>query len=60
MQNNALFFWLGVVVAIVGLAATAFYLFGPQLHVKHAIAAFLVAVAGGVAASFARPRRAIP
>jgi hypothetical protein len=59
MQNNPLFFWLGLVVAIVGLGATVYYLFGPQLHVKHAIVTFLVAVAGGVAASFARPRRAI-
>ena len=57
VQSNAVFFWIGLVVAFLGLAATAWYIFGPQLHVKHAILTFLIAVAGAVLASFARPRR---
>lgn len=56
VQNNAVIFWIGLVVAFVGLAATAWYLFGPQLHVKHAILTFLVATGGAVLASFSRPR----
>ncbi len=56
MENNPLLFWVGIAGGVVALAATGYYLFGPQLHVKHAIVTFLIAVAGGVLASFARPR----
>ena len=59
VENNPLVFWIGLVLGFVGLGATAWYLFGPQLHVKHAILTFLVAVGGAVLASFSRPRGTI-
>jgi len=56
VENKPVFFWIGLVLIFVGLGATAWYLFGPQLHIKHAILTLLVAAGGGVLASFARPR----
>ena len=59
VHNNPLLFGLGLVILFAGLGATGFYLFGPQLHVKHAMLTFLAALAGLVLASFARPRRPV-
>lgn len=67
LQNNALAFWAGLVLFFVGLIAFFFYLFvrtaheslimpGPILRPKHLILAIVVALAGIVLASFARPR----
>jgi hypothetical protein len=60
-------FFVGVVLFFVGLLATIFYLFvrtateslilpGPTLRPKHIILALVIALAGVVIASFARPR----
>ena len=67
LQNNALAFWAGLVLFFVGLIGIVFYLFvrtstesailpGPTFRLKHFIIALLVAAAGAVIASFARPR----
>ena len=67
IQNNALAFWAGLVLFFVGLVGMIFYLFvrtatessilpGPTFRLKHFIIALLVAVAGAVIASLARPR----
>lgn len=67
IQNNALAFWAGLVLFFVGLVGMIFYLFirtatesailpGPTFRLKHFIVALVVAVAGAVIASFARPR----
>jgi hypothetical protein len=67
LYNNAMAFWVALVLMILGLVATLFYLFvrttqeslimpGPQLRVKHLIVSLLVLVAGAVLASFSRPR----
>lgn len=67
LQNNALAFWAGLVLFFVGLVGMIFYLFvrtatesaflpGPTFRLKHFIIALLVAAAGAVIASFARPR----
>ena len=67
LQNNPFVFWVGLVIFFVGLLATVFYLFvrtaheslilpGPTLRLKHIILALVIAAAGAVIASFARPR----
>ena len=67
LQNNALAFWAGLVLFFVGLLGMIFYLFvrtatesaifpGHTFRLKHFIVALLVAAAGAVIASFARPR----
>ena len=67
IQNNALAFWAGLVLFFVGLVGMIFYLFvrtatessilpGPHFRLKHFLIALLVAAAGAVIASFARPR----
>lgn len=67
LQNNATAFWAGLVLFFVGLVGMIFYLFvrtatesallpGPTFRLKHFIVALLLAVAGAVIASFARPR----
>jgi hypothetical protein len=67
LQNNALAFWAGLVLFFVGLIAFVFYLVvrtaheslimpGPTLRPKHLILAIVIALAGAVLASFARPR----
>lgn len=67
LQNNALAFWAGLVLFFVGLIAFFVYLFvrtaheslimpGPTLRLKHIILAVVIALAGIVLASFARPR----
>ena len=67
LQNNALAFWAGLVLFFVGLLAFVFYLFvrtaheslimpGPTLRLKHIVLAVIIALAGAVLASFARPR----
>jgi hypothetical protein len=67
IQNNPMAFFVGVVLFFVGLLATIFYLFvrtateslilpGPTLRPKHIILALVIALAGVVIASFARPR----
>jgi hypothetical protein len=63
VQNNPVLFWLGLVILFAGLVAAFLYLvgphvsiFGPTIRVKHGIVSLIVAVAGGVLASFARPR----
>jgi polyferredoxin len=67
LQNNALAFWAGLVLFFLGLLALLFYLFvrtaqeslimpGPTLRIKHIILALVLAAAGAVLASFARPR----
>jgi hypothetical protein len=67
IQNNPMAFFVGVVIFFIGLLATVFYLFvrtateslilpGPTLRLKHIILALVIALAGAVIASFARPR----
>ena len=67
LQNNPLAFWAGLVLFFIGLIAFVFYLFvrtaheslimpGPILRPKHLILAIVIALAGAVLASFARPR----
>ena len=67
IQNNPMAFFVGIVIFFIGLLATVFYLFvrtateslilpGPTLRLKHIILALVVAAAGAVLASFARPR----
>lgn len=67
IQNNPMAFFVGVVLFFIGLLATVFYLFvrtsteslilpGPTLRLKHIILALVIALAGVVIASFARPR----
>jgi len=63
LQNNPLVFWVGLVLFFVGIVAAWRYLigphfaiFGPGVHIKHGLAAILVAAVGAVVASFARPR----
>jgi len=67
IQNNPMAFFAGVVIFFIGLLATVFYLFvrtaqeslilpGPTLRPKHIILALVIAAAGAVIASFARPR----
>jgi hypothetical protein len=63
LQNNPLVFWVGLVLLFLGLVAAFLYLvgphvaiFGPGIRVKHGLVSLAVAVAGGVIASFARPR----
>jgi len=69
LQNNPLAFFAGLVLFFVGLIAFVFYLFvrtaheslimpGPTLRPKHLILAIVIALAGAVLASFARPRSA--
>ena len=67
VQNNTVVFWIGLVVLFAGLVAAFLYLigphvaiFGPGIRVKHGILALVVAIAGGVLASFARPRSSTP
>jgi hypothetical protein len=63
IEDNPRLFWLGLVLVFAGLVAAFLYLFGPHFWIfgpgtrtKHGIAALLVAAAGVVLASFARPR----
>jgi uncharacterized membrane protein len=67
IHNNPLAFWAGLVLFFIGLVGMVFYLFvrtatesaimpGPTFRLKHFIVALLVALAGAVIASFARPR----
>jgi hypothetical protein len=63
IENNPLLFWLGLVLIFLGVIAAFLYLFGPHFWIfgpgtrtKHGIFALLVAAAGMVLASFARPR----
>ena len=67
LQNSPLAFWAGLVLFFVGLLGMVFYLFvrtatesailpGPHFRLKHFLIALLLAVAGAVIASFARPR----
>jgi|GEM_PF-5191898 len=67
IHNNPMAFWAGLVLFFIGLLALAFYLFvrtaqeslimpGPTLRPKHIILALVIAAAGAVIASFARPR----
>jgi hypothetical protein len=67
LQNNPLAFWAGLVLFFIGLLGIVFYLFvrtatesailpGPTFRLKHFVVALLVAIAGAVIASFARPR----
>lgn len=67
IQNNALAFWAGLVLFFVGLLGMLFYLFvrtatesaifpGQHFRLKHFTVSLIVAIAGAVIASFARPR----
>jgi nitrate/nitrite transporter NarK len=67
LQDNPLAFWAGLVLFFAGLVVALFYLVvrtatetallpGQHFRVKHFILALLVAAAGAVLASFARPR----
>jgi hypothetical protein len=58
-----LLFWVGLVLIFLGIAAAWLYIigphiwiFGPARHIKHGLVAIALAVAGGVLASFYRPR----
>jgi hypothetical protein len=70
IQNNPMAFFAGIVIFFIGLLATVFYLFvrtsteslilpGPTLRPKHIILALVIAAAGAVIASFARPRDSV-
>jgi len=67
LQDNPLAFFAGLVLFFLGLVAALFYLVvrtatestilpGPHFRLKHFILALVVAAAGAVLASFARPR----
>jgi nitrate/nitrite transporter NarK len=67
LQDNPLAFWAGLVLFFAGLVVALFYVVvrtatetallpGQHFRVKHFILALLVAAAGAVLASFARPR----
>ena len=69
LQNNPLAFFAGLVLFFVGLVAAVFYLVvrtatesallpGQHFRLKHFIVALIIAAAGAVLASFARPRSA--
>jgi hypothetical protein len=69
LQNNPLAFFAGLVLFFAGLLVALFYLVvrtatestilpGQHFRLKHFILALVVAAAGAVLASFARPRRA--
>jgi hypothetical protein len=67
VHNNPMAFWAGLVLFFIGLAGMAFYLFvrtatetaifpGQHFRLKHFLVSLLIAAAGAVIASFARPR----
>ena len=67
LQNNPLAFFAGLVLFFAGLVVALFYLVvrtaaestilpGQHFRLKHFILALVVAAAGAVLASFARPR----
>jgi len=67
LQNNPLAFFAGLVLFFAGLLVALFYLIvrtatestilpGQHFRLKHFILALVVAAAGAVLASFARPR----
>ena len=67
LQNNPLAFFAGLVLFFAGLLVALFYLIvrtatestilpGQHFRLKHFILALVVAAAGAVIASFARPR----
>jgi len=67
LQNNPMAFWVGLVLAFVGLAGAVFYLVvrtsseslllpGPTFRLKHFVVALVILAAGAAIASFARPR----
>jgi len=58
-----LLFWVGLVLILLGIVAAWLFLFGPHFWIfgpgrrtKHGLASIAVAIAGGVLASFYRPR----
>lgn len=61
VQNNPTAFWLGLVVAFVGLLGMVYYIFIASGHprLKHTILFLVIAAAGAALASFARPRAAL-
>lgn len=61
VQNNPTVFWLGLVVAFIGLLGMPYWLFAATGHPrwKHTILFLVVALAGAALASFARPRTSI-
>jgi len=61
VQNNPTAFWLGLVVTFIGLVGMIYYLFvaSGHPHLKHTILFLVIAAAGAVLASFARPRESI-
>lgn len=58
VQNNPTIFWAGLVVTFIGLVGMIYYLFvaSGHPHLKHTILFLVIAAAGAVLASFARPR----
>jgi hypothetical protein len=58
LQDNALVFWAGLVLAFLGFLFLIYSLFIISNHprIKHSILAVVIILAGGVVASFARPR----
>jgi uncharacterized integral membrane protein len=67
LQNNGLAFFAGLVLFFVGLLVALFYLIvrtatestllpGQHFRLKHFVVALIIAAAGAVLASFARPR----
>jgi hypothetical protein len=67
LQDNPLAFFAGLVLFFLGLVAALFYVVvrtatesallpGPHFRLKHFVVALLIAAAGAVLASFARPR----
>ena len=61
VQDNPTVFWLGLVVTFIGLVGMTYYLFvaAGHPHLKHTILFLVIAAAGAVLASFARPRSSI-
>jgi hypothetical protein len=61
VQNNPTVFWLGLVVAFIGLLAMAYYVFVSTGHPrwKHTVLFLVIALGGAALASFARPRASI-
>lgn len=58
IQDNALAFWAGLVLAFLGVLFVIYSLFIISNHprIKHTILGIVIILAGGVLASFARPR----
>ena len=58
IQDNALAFWAGLVVAFLGVLflISSLFIISNHPRIKHSILGIVIILAGAVLASFARPR----